>query len=73
MASLQELTAQVVALTDQIQTLTNRLSIAEQNATLQTQTGTRGGDSGVFDKTKLHPKELKDSTSFCSWSERFVA
>ena len=63
MASIQELTAQVVALTDQVQTLSNRLSVAQQNATLQTQMGTRGSDSGVLDKKRLYPKELKDSTS----------
>ena len=43
MASLQELTAQVVALTDQVQTLNSRLMIALQNSTLQTQTMSRGG------------------------------
>jgi hypothetical protein len=36
-ASMQELTAQVVALTDQ----------------LQAQTGSRGGDGSVFDKKRL--------------------
>ena len=48
MASMAELTAQVVALTDQMPTLTARLLVAKQNVTLQTQTGMRGGDRGIF-------------------------
>ena len=72
MASNVELTAQIVSLTDQIQTLTNRLSIAEQNALLQAQ-GSKGGDAGVFDKKRLYPKELKEAGSFRSRSERFLA
>ena len=31
------------------------------------------GDSGIFDKKKLYPKELKENTSFRSWSDRFIA
>ena len=52
MASNAELTAQIVSLNDQIITLNTRLSIAEQNALLQAQGGSKGGggDSGVFDK-----------------------
>ena len=74
MASNAELTAQIVSLNDQIQTLNNRLSIAEQNALLQAQGGSKGGgDSGVFDKKRLYPKDLKDGSSFRSWSERFLA
>ena len=72
-ASNDELTAQIIILTDQIQSLTNRVSIAEQNVTLQTQGGSRGGDSGIFDKKKLYPKDLKDGSSFRTWSERFLA
>ena len=72
-ASNDELTAQIIILTDQIQTLNNRVSIAEQNASLQTQGGSRGGDSGVFDEKKLYPKDLKDGSSFRTWSERFLA
>ena len=33
----------------------------------------RGSDSGIFYKKRLYPKEIKDSTSFWSWSERFIA
>ena len=73
MVSLQEPTAQVVALTGQVPTSTSRVLTAEQNFTLQTQTGSRGGDSCVFDKKRLYPKEFKDSMSFRSWSERFIA
>ena len=74
-ASNDELTAQIIILSDQIQTLTNRVAIAEQNATLQAQGGGSrgGGDSGVFDKKKLYPKDLKDGSSFKTWSERFLA
>ena len=72
-ASNDELTAQIIILTDQIQTLNNRVSIAEQNATLQTQGGSMGGDSGIFDKKKLYPKDLNDASSFRTWSERFLA
>ena len=75
MASIGELTQQVVVLTDQVQTLNDRLVVAEQNATAaQTQGAvSRGSDSGVFDKKRLYLKELKDSMSFRSWSERFLA
>ena len=72
-ASHDELTAQIIILTDQILTLINRVSIAEQNATLQAQGGSRGGDSGIFDKKKLYQKALKDGSSFRTWSERFLA
>ena len=72
MASLQEFTAQVVALTDTVQTLTNRLGVAEQLATLQQ--GRAGGkESGVFDQKRLYPKDLKEGSSFRSWSDRFLA
>ena len=72
MASIQELTAQVVALTDQVQTLTGRLQVAEQSFTAQVSKG-GGSDSGVFDKKRLYPKEFKETTSFRSWAERFIA
>ena len=72
-ASMQELTDQVVALTDQVQTLQTRLQVAENNVTMQAQTGSRGGDGCVFDKKGLYPKELQDNSSFRSWSERFLA
>ena len=75
MASMAELTAQVVALTDQVATLMTRVAVAEQNVTMSAQ-GPRNqmsGDSGIFDKKKLYPKELKENTSFRTWSERFIA
>ena len=72
MASIQELTAQVVALTDQAQTLTGRLQVSEQSFTAQVSKG-GGSDSGVFDKKRLYPKEFKETTSFRSWAERFIA
>ena len=72
MAFIAELTAQVVALTDQVHTLTSRVIVAEQNVTMSV-TRTGGSDSGVFDKKRLYPKELKDNTSFRSWSEQFKA
>ena len=68
-ASVAELTAQVVALTDQVQTLTMRVGAAEHHAVAPTQSS----DSGIFDKRKLYPKELKENTSFKTWSERFIA
>ena len=77
MASLQELTAQVVALTAEVQGLTGRLVIAEQAAAgaqqMQGGNGGNGGGAGVFDKTCLYPKDLKDTTSFRAWAERFIA
>ena len=73
MASNQELTDQVIALSDQVQTLATRLLVAEGNVTMQAQGGSRGGEGSVFDKKRLYPKELKDNTSFRSWSERFIA
>ena len=78
MASNAELTQQLVVLTDQVATLNDRLIVAEQNASAaQAQGGGggmgRGSDSGIFDKKRLYPKELRDQTSFRSWSERFIA
>ena len=40
---------------------------------MQSKSGSRGGDGSVFDKKRLYPKELKDNSSFRSWSERFLA
>ena len=71
--SKHELINQVVQLTDQLQTLSARLQVAENNVTMQTLSGPRGGDGSVFDKKRLYPKELKDNSSFRSWSERFLA
>ena len=52
--SVAEITAQLVVLTDQVQTSSARLLVAEQNVTLQAQSGMRGGgDSGIFDKKKI--------------------
>ena len=71
MAYLQELTAQVVALTDQVQTLSSRLQVAEGLATLHGAGGKK--ESGVCDVKRLYPKEFKDTSSFRFWSERFIA
>ena len=65
-ASVEELAAQVVALIDRVQILTMRIGAAEHHAI-----GPRAGhssDSGIFDKRKLYPKELKENTSFKIWS-----
>ena len=72
MAFIAELTAQVAAGTDQVQTLTSREIVAEQNVTMSV-TRTGGSDSGVFDKKRLYPRELEDNSSFRSWSEPFIA
>ena len=69
--SVAELTAQVVALIDQLQTLTMRIGAAEQHA-IAPRKG-QSSDSGIFDKSKLYPKELKENSYFKTWSERFVA
>ena len=63
-ASGQEITAQLVVLTDQVQTLSARLQVAEQIALLHAQGvqgGRGGGDSSIFDKKKLYPRELKEA------------
>ena len=78
MASIAELTAQVVALTTEVQSLTNRLTLAEQAVGGQSANGTGGNvgggsATGVFDVKRLYPKELKETTAFRSWAERFVA
>ena len=65
-ASIAELAAQPVVLIDQMQTLTARLLVAEQNVTLQEQTGMRGGDRGICDK-QMYPR------SFRFWSDWFLA
>ena len=72
MASIAELTAQVVALTDQVQTLTMRVGAAEHHA-VAPRSGPQSSDSGIFDKRKLYPKELRETSSFRTWSERFIA
>ena len=73
MASIAELTVQVVASTDQVHTLMTRVAVAEQNVTMSA-LRTRGSkDSGIFDKKRLYSKALKENTSFRSWSERFIA
>ena len=69
--SVAELTAQVVALTDQVQTLTMRIGAAEHHA-IAPRTG-QPSDSGIFDKRKLYPNELKENSSFRTLSERFIA
>ena len=54
MASMAELTVQVVALTDQVKTLTMRVAVAEEDVTMSGQ-GPRmqmSGDIGIFDKKK---------------------
>ena len=70
MASIAELTAQVVALTDQVQTLTMRVGAAEHHTVAPKP---QPSDSGIFDKRKLYPKELRETSSFWTWSERFIA
>ena len=56
------------------QMLTTRLAVAEQNASLQQAQGTGGGEasSGVFDKKRLYPNELRDNSSFRTWPDRFL-
>ena len=74
-ASLAEITQQVVSLTTEVATLTSRLAAAEQ-AAQSSQKGSGkggGGGSGVFDKKRLYPKDLKDTTPFRSWADRFIA
>ena len=73
MASIAELTEQVVALTDQVQTLMTRMAVTEQDVALSAPRTGQSNDSGIFDKCKLYPTELKENTSFWSWSERFIA
>ena len=64
MASIAELTAQVVALTDQVQTLMTRVAVTEQNVTMSPHGPTAGmsGDSGIFDKKKLYSKSSKKNS-----------
>ena len=52
MASIGALTVQVVALTDQVQTLTARVNVADQNVTMSV-ARTGGSESGVFDKKRF--------------------
>ena len=73
MASIAEFAAQVVSLTDQVQTLTSRVAIAEQNVSMSAPRTGGSNDSGIFDKKRLYTKEPKENTSFRSWSERFIA
>ena len=73
MVTIAELTAQVVALTDQVQTLTSRIAVAEHNVTMSAPRTGGSNDSGIFDTKRPYPKELKENTSFRAWSERFIA
>ena len=36
-------------------------------------TGDSSGKDGIFDKKRLYPKELRETTSFKSWSDRFLS
>ena len=77
-ASLAEITQQVVSLTTEVATLTSRLAAAEQAAQGSQKGFGKGGGgghggSGVFDKKRLYPKDLKDTTPFRSWADRFIA
>ena len=80
MASNQELTNQLVALTDANNALAKRLDLAEVELVRQKGLvtagqghGGQGGGSGVFDNKRLYPKELKEHTVFRTWAERFIA
>ena len=53
--------------------MTARLTVAEQNASVQQAQGTGRNESGVSDKKRLYPRELKDNSSFRSWSDRFIS
>ena len=76
-ASAQEMTAQIVALTDTNNALATRHDAAEGQITRlisagQTRvqsTGDSSGKDGIFDKKRLCPKELRETTSFNSWSD----
>ena len=76
MANAQELTAQIVGLTSEVQTLKNRVAVAEQNLAALIGhgqgSGHCGGNSGVFDKKRLHPEELKEEKYFKSWAEDVI-
>ena len=73
MASVEELTAQLVALTSEVQTLRNRVAVAEQNlaasAGQNAGGGAHGSNSGVFDKKRLYPEKLKEEKYFTSWAD----
>ena len=56
-----------------MQTLTSRVAVAEQNVTMSAPRTEGSSDSGIFDKKRLYTKELKENTSFRSWSERLIA
>ena len=80
MATNQELTNQLVALTDSNNKLAQRLDLAEAELVRQKSLvaaaqghGGQGGGAGVFDKKRLYPKELKEHTVFRTWAERFIA
>ena len=74
----------VAELTDQIIQLGQRLGLAEAEVIrqktlikeLQTSGGSREqgqGQSSVFDKKRLYPKDLREGSNFKRWSEWFVA
>ena len=62
-ATNAELTAQIVAVTTEVQVLKSRLMVAEQNLTLSQGSGNKNV-GGVFDKKRLYPSQLKESSSF---------
>ena len=75
MANVQEITAQVVSRTRDIQVLKNRLAVTEQDlsavgtASPSSAGPGNSGNSGVFDKKRLYPEKLKDGKDFRSWAE----
>ena len=66
------MTAQIVAVTTEVQVLKSCLMVAEQNLTLSQGSGNKNV-GGVFDKKRLYPSQLKESSSFRSWAERFLS
>ena len=75
MASMAELTAQLVALTDANNALAARVDLAENELVRQKNLvgagpahGEHGGGSGVFDEKRLYPKNPKEHTVFQMWA-----
>ena len=79
-ASAAEMTAQIVSFTDTNNALAQRLDNAEREigrlsvGAARTQSaGDGSGKDGIFDKKRLYPKELQETTSFKSWADRFLS
>ena len=77
MASLQELTQQIVNLSDSLNTAMQRIQVLEQRGSGTYSTGQGNFDEtrakgGIFDKQNMLPEKLVRQLDFREWSEEYL-